>query len=325
VLGIGLVVLVAVGLGLLLARAAGFREVVDALERADPVWFPLCLGGQVVSYAGYVVAFRGVMAMDGGARVPPWPATRVVLASMGANRVIAAAGAGGLAIVYWSLRRVGMAPSQSAARMLGLNILVFGLFGVWATLAALLLALGLGHDVPLAMALPWLVVVPACIAAGAWVSASSRAGRLGEAPAGAGWLRRAFAAAVGGLVVVRHVLHRRGAATLGGALAYWAGDVASLWFALRSVGADPRLHEVALAYATAYLAVLVPLPTGGFGGLDAAATFTLTLLDLPLATALVGVVVWRFFNFWLPTIPGVVELVRLRDLGRTLTRGAVRA
>jgi uncharacterized membrane protein YbhN (UPF0104 family) len=30
------------------------------------------------------------------------------------------------------------------------------------------------------------------------------------------------------------------------------------------------------------------------------------------------VVVWRFFNFWLPTIPALIELARSRDLARTL-------
>jgi hypothetical protein len=42
------------------------------------------------------------------------------------------------------------------------------------------------------------------------------------------------------------------------------------------------------------------------------------VLGIPLAEAVVGVVVWRFFNFWLPTIPGFIELVRSAGLGRRL-------
>lgn len=132
-----------------------------------------------------------------------------------------------------------------------------------------------------------------------------------------------MAAAVSGLLVVRHIVlqPRTHGNALVAAVIYWAGDVLCLWAALQAVGANVPIHGVALAYATAYIAMLIPLPTGGFGAIDAAATFTLTLLDIPLASAFSGVVVWRAFNFWLPTIPALIELVRVRDLGRVLARG----
>ena len=54
VAGLAAAVLLALGVGLLIARAAGFSEVRDAIELADSKWFVVCLvaqGGALVAYA----------------------------------------------------------------------------------------------------------------------------------------------------------------------------------------------------------------------------------------------------------------------------------
>jgi uncharacterized membrane protein YbhN (UPF0104 family) len=70
------------------------------------------------------------------------------------------------------------------------------------------------------------------------------------------------------------------------------------------------------------VANVLPLPTGGVGGVDAAMTFALNALGVPLEDALAGVIAYRFIGFWLPTIPAVVALVRLPQLGRALSKVA---
>jgi hypothetical protein len=65
-LGLGAAVLLALGVGLLIARAAGFDEVRAAIETADSAWFPLCLGAQVVALTAYAAVFRGGLAWRGG-------------------------------------------------------------------------------------------------------------------------------------------------------------------------------------------------------------------------------------------------------------------
>lgn len=319
VLGIALVLVLAIGLVLLLGKAAGYRQVLDALESASGPWLIGCLILEVASYAGYVVALRAIVAMDDGPRLSPGSATRVWLASIGATRIVSPAGVGGIAIIYWLLRRAGMAAGAAISRVLGFNILVFALFGVWAFASALVLLLSLGGDVPLGMELPWLIVVPVLATAGLWISQGARGLRI-AADTSHGWARKALAAAVRGIIVARAALGpgRVNTPALAGSIVYWVGDVACLWAALRAIGAEVTLTGVALAYATAYVAMLFPLPTGGYGAIDAAATFTLTVLGIPLAEAVVGVVVWRFFNFWLPTIPGLIELGRAGGLGRRL-------
>lgn len=319
VLGLVLVVIIAVGLVLLLSRAAGYQQVLDALESADGTWLVACFVLEVAAYAGYVVCLRSVIDMDGGPRLSARLSTRVWLASAGATRIVAPAGAGGLALIYWFLRRAGLAARAAAGKVLGFNILLFGLFGAWAFAASLVTLLAVGEEAPLGMTLPWLVIIPLFAFGGVWVSQGARGGRL-AADTHRGWLRKGLAAAVTGIIVARRAIRpgQHDARALWGAAVYWAGDVACLWAALQAIGTEVSFQGVAIAYATAYLAMLVPLPTGGYGALDAAATFALTLLGVPLAEALVGVVLWRFFNFWLPTIPALIELARSRDIGRRM-------
>lgn len=319
VLGVLLVIVLAIGLLLLLGRAAGYSEFLGALERAQGSWLVACLGLEVASYAGYVVGLRAIVAQDGGPALSATKATRVWLASLGATRIVSPAGAGGLAITYWLLRKAGLAARDAVARVLGFNILVFALFGAWAFATSLVIVVSTRGDVPLGMVIPWLVIVPVFAVSGLWISQGQRGERVSR-DTHHGWMRKGLAAAVAGIVVARASLRpgKMNQPALWGSIAYWAGDVLCLWAALRAIGAEVSIAGVALAYATAYVAMLFPLPTGGYGAIDAAATFTLTVLGIPLAEAVAGVVVWRFFNFWLPTIPALIELARARELGRAL-------
>lgn len=319
IVGVALVLLLAIGLVLLLGKAAGYQQVLDALERASGPWLLACLVLEVVSYTAYVISLRAVVAMDDGPRLSPGSATRVWLASVGATRLVAPAGAGGIAVIYWLLRRAGMSAGSAISRVLGFNVLIYALFGIWAFACALVLLLAPGIGLPLAMELPWLIAVPVIAVVGLWASQGARGRRI-AADTSHGWLRKAVAAGVRGIIVARATLQpgRVNVPAAAGSVVYWVADIACLWAALRAIGAEVSLSAVALAYATAYVAMLLPLPTGGYGAIDAAATFTLTVLGIPLADAVVGVVVWRFFNFWLPTIPGLIELARAGNLGRHL-------
>ena len=317
-LGIALVVVLAVGLTLLISRAAGFSRVLDELGNADLTWMVACLLLEVVSWAGYVLLMWGVIAMDGGLRLRAWHAVRLWLLSLGGSRIVSPAGAGGVATTYWALRRTGMRPRIVAQRVLAISIVVFAVFGIMA-FAASIAAAALRLEAPLGMTLPWIIGVPLIAVWGAWLGMPGRAARVSE-PRGPGVISRALAAAASGVVATRQVLLHPGThgIPIVAAVGYWAFDVLSLWAALRAVGADVSVLAVGMGYAVGYVALLFPLPTGGYGAIDAATTFALTALDIPLAQAFAGVVVWRAFSFWLPTIPALVELARIRDLGRVL-------
>jgi uncharacterized protein (TIRG00374 family) len=132
-------------------------------------------------------------------------------------------------------------------------------------------------------------------------------------------VRALFADAVGGVVLVRGLLFDR-AGRLGvlGAAAYWSGDMFCLWAALQAFHVQTSVAPVVLAYATGYVATLVPLPTGGLGSVEAAMTFALVAVGVGLSPALLGVVTYRLFSYWLPTIPALAVLPRLPAISTEL-------
>jgi uncharacterized membrane protein YbhN (UPF0104 family) len=314
-------ILFALGVAVLIAKAAGFGRVRDATEDAESAWFFVCFFAEVASFSAYAVIVREALRRNGGPTASFGLSMHVTLASLGATRIVAAAGAGGLAVTYWSFRRARLSFQDAFVRVLGLNTLVYLVFALGAWLAALLALLHVFGHAPLALTLPWLVVVPVCVLLGRFVTEPQRVGRLSEA--GGNIVRRGLGYAIAGTAWVRGAIGeetgRRGAF---GAAVYWTGDIVCLWAGLHSVGLSLPLSELVLAYATGYVAMVLPLPFAGVGGVDAAMTFALTAVGLPLAPALVGVAVYRLFGFWVPTIPALAALVLLPRAARGLEQAA---
>jgi glycosyltransferase 2 family protein len=306
----------AAGVVALIGRAAGFTRVLDGMRQAAPQWLAVCFVAEALSYAGYVVAFRAFLRGTGGPTLGGWLSARVVFASLGGTR-LSPAGAGGLAVIYWALRRLGFGTRESAVRVLGLNTLVYAVFGLGAWFAAL--AVTLRGDVSTALTATWLAVVGFCVAAAALLTAPARVERLArvEGP----WWRRGIGTAIAGTALVRTFLRRPDAMNGStAAVAYWLGDGLCLWAGLRAFGIELPPDELALAYATGYAATILPLPLSGAGGVDAAMTYALVAVGVPLAPALLGVIAYRTFSFWLPIIPGVVALALAPGTGRSLER-----
>jgi uncharacterized membrane protein YbhN (UPF0104 family) len=316
---LGFAVLLVVGVFVLVGKVAGYTETLDELESANPIWLAVCFGSQVVSYAAYVVLVRALAAYGGGPTIGRWLATRVVFASLGATRVLAAAGAGGLAVLFWAFRQVGFRTGEALRRVLALNTVFYACFGAAAFIAALTIVADFGGDAPRAMTLPWIAGVGLCFLLALYTTAPARADRL-IATEGHGRVRRALGPAVAGAVLVRRLAEDRRAnrATLVAAPLYWVGDMACLWAGLRAFGVGVTVAELVLVYATGFLANMIPLPTGGIGGVDAATTFALTAIGVPLESALLGVFAYRFFSFLLPTLPAVAALPGLQRAGREL-------
>jgi uncharacterized membrane protein YbhN (UPF0104 family) len=319
VAGVVAAVLLVVGVGLLLARAAGFAEVRDAIERADSKWFAVCLAAQLVALSAYAEVFRGGFSWarrpDPGFRL----SARVMLASIGATRVFAAGGVGAIAVTYWCFRRARFSADEALVRVLGFNALFYVAFGVGAWAAALATAFGIWGDAPIAFAAPWLVLVPAL---GAAAVAVTQPGRVEHLMAQRGsFVRRALVYAIAGMAWVREVLPTRdGRRMVVATVLYWACNVACLWASLRSVGVSLPLPELVLAFAAGHAAMILPLPLGGVGGVDAALTYALTVVGVPLAVALVAVGVYRLFAFWAPTIPALAALLVVRRAGTQLAQ-----
>jgi uncharacterized membrane protein YbhN (UPF0104 family) len=331
---IGIALLLAVGAVTLIGKVADFDEILDAVRRADKDWFPVCLGGLVCAYVGYILGYREVARMHGGPSLPLWTVTRIVGIGFGAN--VLGSAAGGLAVDFWALRRAGAGVHDSARRVLGFNTLEWALLGTAALLAAVVVLAGRGTGAPLAMTLPWLIGVPVCIAAAVWISSPKRRGQFARVderkPRGGGprrWPRRVWvyakrglADAIGGVFVVRHlVAHpRRHSAGILGFSVYWFGHLFTLYAALRAFGVQGiEVAPLVLAFATGYVATALPLPGGGSGGIEAALAFSLRALGVPLAPALLAALVYRFFTFWLPIVPALALIPSVKRLDSELS------
>jgi uncharacterized membrane protein YbhN (UPF0104 family) len=309
-LGGGAVVLV-VGVGLAIGKAANYARLLHDLRHAHTAWLALCLGGEAAAYTGYLVGYRETAAVDGGPRFPLRDALRIVAAGFGA--LVVATGAGQLAVDYWALRRYGQTRHEALARVIAINTLVWAVLTAAAFGAAAALALGADRGAPGGALVPWLVLVPACFAAAFWVTARRRYERLAAEVGGR--VRQLFAACIRGVRLVRLLPP----AAFGGAGVFWAGELLCLWAALRAFGVSIGLASLVFAYATGFLAAGLPLPLGGAGGVDAAMTYALTLVGVPLSAALLAAFAFRLFNFWLPVLPALAVLPMVRRIGRPAT------
>jgi uncharacterized membrane protein YbhN (UPF0104 family) len=322
-LALGLGVVLAVGVATLVGKGADYAKLLDELEQVTLWWLPLCLLGEALRYLGYILAYRDVARVKGGPRLDYWMTTRI--AAVGFGAFVVGAAAGGLAVNYWALRKAKARRHTAIARVLALNTLQWAVLAVGAVAAAIALLLGAAEGAPLAMTLPWLIVVPIAVAAAAWVSSPHRSERLTKTRRERGIFggaRRLFADAVRGVVLVRELLANPRACAAGvlGFPLYWAGDLLCLWAALRAFGESVPLSALILGYATGYVATALPLPAGGAGGVDAALTFSLHAVGVPLAPALLGVFLYRLFNFWLPLVPAFAALPTVNDLSEELRR-----
>jgi uncharacterized membrane protein YbhN (UPF0104 family) len=323
-----LAVAAVVGIG----QVTNFHQVVDALKRADGAWFPVCLGGELVAYAGYVAAYRDVARADRGPILGIWTTIRIVVIGFGA--VIVGSSAGTIGIDYWALNRAGERPHLAVRRVLGVYTLQWFVLAIMAFAAAAVSVAG-PWDVPRAMEVAWLAIVPIFVAAAVWVSSPRRGERLSSLPRDQvhleqhprtwpRWLwhaaRAAFSDAVGGVVLVRHILRRPVShpTALLGFPVYWAGDLLTLYAALRAFGVHPPLVPLVLAYATGFIMTALPLPAGGSGGVEAGLTFSLHAVGIPLAPALLATLVYRVFTLWLPIIPTLALLPQVPVLDREL-------
>jgi hypothetical protein len=97
---------------------------------------------------------------------------------------------------------------------------------------------------------------------------------------------------------------------------WWAFDIAVLWACFRAFGAAPPIAVVVVAYFVGTLANTLPLP-GGIGGVEGGIIGTLVAFGVDPALALIAVLAYRAFAFWLPIIPGAVAFFTLR---RTVAR-----
>ncbi|MHB8491810.1 MAG: lysylphosphatidylglycerol synthase transmembrane domain-containing protein, partial [Solirubrobacteraceae bacterium] len=302
-------------------------------------WIGVAFVLELASMGSYVALFQGI-------HVPPGSPIRfadsykITMASLAATRLFAAGGAGGMFLTAWSLRRSGMARSEVASRMTAFLVLLYGVYVVAMILCGVGLYTGLlpgAHPFAITV-VPSIVGVVAMVAflavatvpERAWARlrvfaarapqahATGRAGRGGLMGALRHWSGR-MAAAPGALSAgIRFALAKVRSPdwALFGAVSWWALNVAILYASFRAFGQAPPVAVVAEAYFVGMLANLLPLP-GGVGAVEGGMIGASVALGVNGGGALIAVLTYRLFAFWLPSIPGGIAYFQLR---RTVSR-----
>ena len=83
-------------------------------------------------------------------------------------------------------------------------------------------------------------------------------------------------------------------------------DYAALVLSLYAVGARPDPVPVLLAFVLASVLAMIPLTPGGLGFVEAGLTGVLTLAGVPADQAVLGVLMYRLFSYWLPLPAGTI-------------------
>src|SRR5918992_2357533 len=110
--GLLLVVLLIVAIYILFPKILGLDEAVERLDEGTWYWVVVAIAFNMVAFAAYVALFRGVLGGmrddDVRRRLDVRASYQITMAGLAATRIFSAAGAGGIALTYWALRRAGM-------------------------------------------------------------------------------------------------------------------------------------------------------------------------------------------------------------------------
>jgi uncharacterized protein (TIRG00374 family) len=321
--GLAFIALMLVGLYFLVPKLAGLNHTWGELSHGDVLWLALGAVLELLSIAGYAVLFNTVFARD-MPRIDWRASIEIPLAGIAAIRLLAAAGAGGVAVTVWALRAAGMSARTIACRMVASYALQYSIYLGALAVCGLGLWLGVfsgGGSIAI-------TVLPAVLSIAAIALVASMAlvpgdfeRRLGRIARRSGWAGRLAArlatapATVGsGIRTAMDLIRQRRVGLLGG-FAYWGFDIAVLGVCLKAFGTSVPVAVLIMSYFLGTLGSLLPLP-GGIGGVEGGMIGALAAFGVPADQALVGVLAYRAISFWLPTLPGIAGYIALRSTVR---------
>jgi uncharacterized protein (TIRG00374 family) len=306
-----------------LPKLLGLRETWNRIQHGNGWWLALAALLEVCSFLGYIALFRAVF-VRGDSRIGWRASYEITMAGLAATRLFASAGAGGIALTAWALRRSGLEARVVACRLIAFLALLYGVYMGALVVVGLGLYFGIfpGSN-PFAI-----TVVPAIFGAvviaiflgvslvpgdfDRLVKRWTHGGRLGRI---VGRLATAPAAAASGVRTAIALVRSRNLGVLG-ALAWWGFDISVLWACFHAFGGAPPTAVVVMSYFIGMLGNTLPLP-GGIGGVDGGMIGAFSAFGVPVQLAVVSVLAYRGFAFWLPTVPGGIAYLQLR---RTVAR-----
>jgi uncharacterized membrane protein YbhN (UPF0104 family) len=292
------------------------HALVDGLRRGlgvSPGWAAVGGAFELISLAGYV----GLLSLVAGRATPRVGAresAQITLAGAAATRLLPTAGAGGVAVTLWTLRRAGLQPRKAARTLLVFMVVLYSVFLLAIVLSGAVLTLGIvasGGPVELSAvpALGAMLGVALCL-----MLAFRRGGET-EMDGGLDTERRDRRARLqAGTRLIGDGVHdawrlvRSGDPRLAGAVAYWVFDAAVVWAMLHAFGSAPVVPVVALAYFVGQVANTLPLP----GSVSAGMSGVLIAFGVPAELAVPSVLAYRAVAVWLPSPVAIAAVPALR-------------
>jgi uncharacterized protein (TIRG00374 family) len=302
-----------------LPKLVGFGDTIKRLRGGNAWWLGAAAVLECLSFGGYVALFRAVFLQE-ASRITWRASYEITLAGLAATRLFAAAGAGGIALTAWALRRSGMEPRLVASRMFAFMALLYGVYMCSLLIDGLGLYFGLWPGPA-----PFAITVVPAIFGGAVILVFLAISALPDdfdrfvarRSTGLDWSGRVArrlatvpSAAATGVRTGIQLLRTRNPGLLG-AVAWWGFDIATLWACFHAFGASPPKAVIVMAYFVGWIANTLPLP-GGIGGVEGGMIGAFTAFGVSVQSAIVAVLAYRAFSFWLPTLPGGVAYVQLR-------------
>jgi uncharacterized protein (TIRG00374 family) len=92
----------------------------------------------------------------------------------------------------------------------------------------------------------------------------------------------------------------------------WVFDLLSLWAALKAFGASANLVVLTVAFCVSQVAASIPISPAGLGVVESALVPLLAAFGIATDVAVLGTLLWRLFNYWLPFPLGLAAYVTIR-------------
>lgn len=288
-------------------------------DDGDRRWLAAAFVFELLSYASYIWLFRAVFIR----KIPivGWIGSyRISMAGVAATRLFGAAGAGGIALTFWAVRKAGMGRRLSVSYLVAFYVILYSIFMIALVIDGILLR---ANVIP-GTAPFGVTVLPAIfggIVIAIFLAALLVPGNLERIAArwsrGRGRMANiarklaAVPALIGhGTRVAMSLISRREPGLLG-ALGWWAFDIATLWACFKAFGESPVLGVLIMGYFVGMIANIIPTP-GGVGAVETGMVGTFVAFGVGFGQATAAVLAYRFFAFLMPTIPGVIAFIRLR-------------
>jgi putative heme transporter len=301
-------------------RFAGLGPTLRRLRAGDVWWLALGALLEATSIAGEVALFRGVFSRPAN-RVGSRISAEITLAGGVATKLVATAGAGGIALTVWALRGVGVPATEVATGMVCYEIITYAVY-----MGALAIGgLGLWFGVFAGRAPIWLTLVPALfgltviaiVVSMLFLDEPAERFLLRRAAASHGrlkpWWQRAAAlprSLQSGLKAALSMARRRDPSLIG-AIVAWGFDIGALWASFHAFGHPPTPAVLVMGYYVGTLGNALPLP-GGIGGVEGGMIGSFLAFGVNGSLAVLAVLGYRTISYWLPTVPGVIAYIRLR-------------